>query len=115
VVAIPWTIAADLARAVIGPDDPAAAVMIVVIGRRVVEPAVEVPVEAMMPVVGVTIAAIAQAGVTISAAAVDVRRAIPAAAIDVGGAIAAAELDDADTLPGAVETGDVGKPRLTFE
>src|SRR3979409_949455 len=35
---MPRPIAADLARAVISPDDPAVAVRIIVIGRRIVEP-----------------------------------------------------------------------------
>ena len=52
----------------------------VVIGRRVIEAPVKMPVEAMMPVVGVTIAAIAQPAVAIAAAAVDVRSTKTAAA-----------------------------------
>ena len=46
VVAMPRTVTADLARAVIGPDDPAVAVRGVVIGRRVVG----VPVKEVLPV-----------------------------------------------------------------
>src|SRR5438067_1095369 len=77
---MPVAIAADLSRTPIGPDDPATPRIMVVIGRRVIEPPVKMPVEAMMPVVGVAIAAIAQPAVAIAAATVDVRRTIAAAA-----------------------------------
>src|SRR5712671_918946 len=77
-MAMPVPIPADLARAPIGPDDPAATGIMVVVGRRVVEPAVEVPV--VEAVVGEAMAAIAQARVTIAAAAIDVGGAIAAAA-----------------------------------
>lgn len=45
VVMMPRAIAADLARTVIGPDDPAVRVRVIIIGRRIVE----VPVKAVVP------------------------------------------------------------------
>src|SRR3954452_11063159 len=69
VAMMPRPIAADLARAVMGPDHPAVAVRIIirrVVGRRVIEAPMQ-----MMPVVGVAIAAgviAAEAAVTNSPA-----------------------------------------------
>ena len=58
VVTVPRAMA-DPARSVIGPDHPAVAVWVSVIGRRVVEAPMEMsPVVEMRPVVGVAIAAI---------------------------------------------------------
>ena len=62
-----------------GPDDPAATRIMVVVGRRV-EPAMEVPVEVMVPMVGEAMATITEAGVAIAAAAIDVSGAIATAA-----------------------------------
>lgn len=64
-VVVPRPIAADLARAVIGPDDPAVAARIIVIGRRVVEAPVK-----MVPV-REAVSAVVKAAVTIASATVD--------------------------------------------
>jgi hypothetical protein len=42
---VPMAVVTDAARTVIGPDDPAAAVRVIIVGRRIVE----VPVKAMVP------------------------------------------------------------------
>ena len=79
VVAIPWTITADLARAVIGPDDPAVAVRGVVIGRRVVD----LPVEEVMPVEVLPVAIAPRVNpVEAAITAVENRRGVIAAAVE---------------------------------
>ena len=78
VVPVPRAITADLARPVIGPDDPAVTARVIIIGRRVIGRSVEeAPVE-VMAVVNMTVAAVA------IAAAVKDRRWTIAAAIESG-------------------------------
>src|SRR3954465_15555480 len=87
-VMMPRAIAADLARAVIGPDGPAVAARPIIIGRRITVIA-RTEVVAMVPVGAARreiMPADSRRGVTVSATA---------AAEDMTGAKAAAAVDDA--------------------
>src|SRR5947207_1947452 len=91
-MAMPMAVAADLARAPIGPDDPATRIRII-IGR--IKATVEVPPVHERAVIGMAIAAVAQAAVAITTAAVDMRGADAAAAIGEAAATEAAAVNRA--------------------
>src|SRR5262249_34718709 len=88
---------ADLAQAVIGPDDPATRVRIVVRIIRRVETAMEMPPVHERPVIGKAGAAVAQPAVAIAAASIDVRGTEATAAMGKAAAAESATVESSAT------------------
>jgi hypothetical protein len=81
---MPWAIPADLVRPVMGPDHPAIAVRITVIGGivgRSVEAPEVMPVSEVRPDVGLTIAAMVECAIAAVATAAEHRRSAKPAAV----------------------------------